>query len=378
MPSPLDRAAFDHAEDLTVGAEEELLLLDADSLDLAPAGAMLVVALDDSARFRPEFSAAQIEIVTGVRRTSTAVTEELAEGRRRVIAEAGGRVRLMGAGAHPFTTLWNQTSAGPRYDALLEAHGVGARLGALAAGLHVHVAVSGADRSLAVYNGLRSVMPYLIALGANAPFIAGRDSGLATVRCLLSGALPRHGTGPVLRSWDDLESLVSWGRMSGAIPDPSLYWWDCRLNLRTGTVEVRAPDAQSSLDDAEALISVVHAAAADIVARHDRGCSPAVQSSLAIDENRWRAARHGVAGALFDQHAEALAPARAVVGTLLDRIEPAADQLGGTQGLRHARTMLARDTPAMLRSIADRDGLPRLCAWFSERTEQTARRDDSR
>jgi glutamate---cysteine ligase / carboxylate-amine ligase len=376
-PAPIDRAAFDHAEDLTVGAEEELLLLDAETLDLAPVAKTLVLGLDDRSRFRQEFSAAQIEIVTGVRHTAVALADELAEGRRRVIAQTAGRVRLMGSGAHPFTAPWSKTSAGPRFDALLDAHGVGARLGALAAGLHVHVAVRGADRALAVYNGLREVMPLLIALSANAPFIAGRHSGLATVRCLLCDALPRHGTGPALERWSDLESLVSWGRISGAVPDPSQYWWDCRLNLRTGTVEVRAPDSQSSLDDAEALISVVHAAAADLARRHDGGEPMAVRSSTAIDEDRWRAARHGVAGTLVDQQIGALRPARAVIGALLDRIEPAAAALGGTRGIHHARLMLERDTPATLHSIARADGLPGLCRWLSQRTEQAARRDGS-
>jgi carboxylate-amine ligase len=218
-------------------------------------------------------------------------------------------------------------------------------------------------------------MPQLIALGANAPFIAGRDSGLATVRCLLCDALPRHGTGPMLERWSDLESLVSWGRTSGAVPDPSQYWWDCRLNLRTGTVEVRAPDAQSSLDDAEALISVVHATAADLAGRHDGGEPMPVRSSVAIDEDRWRAARHGVAGALLDQQAGTLVPARVAIGALLDRIEPVAAALGGTRGIHHARVMLQRDTPATLRSIARADGLPGLCRWLSQRTEQPARRD---
>jgi carboxylate-amine ligase len=220
-------------------------------------------------------------------------------------------------------------------------------------------------------------MPYLIALSANSPFIAGRDSGLATVRPTLADALPRHGTGPALRDWRELESLVAWGRETGAVPDPSQHWWDCRLNLRTGTVEVRAPDAQPSLDDAEALISVVHALASDLADRHDAGESSIGPSSLAIDENRWRAARHGLDGELLDHHAGSAAPARAVIGALLDRIEPAADRLGGAPGLRCARTMLARDTPAELRSLARRGGMTAICEWMAERTEQTALGRDS-
>src|SRR5436190_9143444 len=104
LTAPPDRALFDHADDATVGAEEELFLLDAESLDLLPVSGALVNALADGARFRRELSAAQIEIVTSVGHSSTDLSLELAEGRRRVIEQGGGRVRLMGVGAHPFST----------------------------------------------------------------------------------------------------------------------------------------------------------------------------------------------------------------------------------------------------------------------------------
>ena len=175
-------------------------------------------ALADGGRFRRELSAAQIEIVTGVGHSSSELARQLADGRRRVLERGGGRIRLMGVGAHPFSTPWTDLSPGSRYETLLADHGLGARLGALAAGLHVHVAVRGADRALAVYNGLRGLMPLLIALGANAPFIAGRDSGLATVRCKLSDALPRHGTGPPFPDWHAFKTLIGWGRRSLAGP----------------------------------------------------------------------------------------------------------------------------------------------------------------
>src|SRR5262249_54534427 len=154
---------------------------------------------------------------------------------------------------------------------LLAEHQLGVRLGALAAGLHVHVAVCGAERALAVHNALRTLMPALVAISANAPYIAGIDSGLATVRCTLADALPRRGTGPGVTSWDAYEETLRWGRDTGAVTDASRLWWDCRLNLRTGTIEVRAPDAQAALNDAEAVIAIVHAAVADLCTRHDAG-----------------------------------------------------------------------------------------------------------
>jgi carboxylate-amine ligase len=298
------------------------------------------------------------------------VRDHLAEGRRQAIAAAGGAVRLAGVGAHPFALPWSEIGPAPRYAALLDEHQLGVRLGALAAGLHVHVAVSGADRAIAVHDALRTLMPALVALSGNAPFIAGVDSGLATVRCTLADALPRHGTGPAFGDWEAFERSLRWGRVSGAVPEASRFWWDCRLNTRTGTIEVRAPDAQARLDDVEAIVAVVHAAAADLCARHDAGEALPAEDTLTIEENRWRAARYGVQGEMIDPQAGRLRPAREVIGETLERITPAAERCGAARGVALAHALLARDVPAEQRAIAQRDGLPALCRTLAASTEQ--------
>ena len=351
-----------------MAAEEELLLLDPRTFDLTPAAPGLFASLDDAERYRQEISPAQLEIVSGICTTSAEVREQLAEGRRQAVAAADG-LRLAGVGAHPFALPWSEIGSAPRYTALLAEHQLGVRLGALAAGLHVHVAVRGADRALAVHNALRTLVPALVALSANAPHIAGIDSGLATVRCTLADALPRHGTGPSFATWDAFEQALRWGRVSGAVPDPSRFWWDCRLNTRTGTIEVRAPDAQAGLDDVEALVAVFHAAVADLCARLDAGESLPVHEVMVIEENRWRAARYGLEGEMVDNEVERLRPAREVVAALLDRLHSAAVRCGGEAGIVRARAMLDRDVPREHREIAERRGLPALCRTLAERTE---------
>jgi len=363
------RAAFDHPVELTVAAEEELLLLDPQTFDLTSAAPGLFLDLADPDRYRQEISPAQLEIVSDVCTTSGEVRDQLAEGRRHAIAAAGGSLRLAGVGAHPFALPWSDIGDAPRYTALLAEHQLGARLGALAAGLHVHVAVCGAERALAVHNALRTLMPALVALSANAPYIAGIDSGLATVRCTLADALPRHGTGPSFTTWEAYDEALRWGRTTGAVPDASQFWWDCRLNVRTGTIEVRAPDAQAGLNEAEALIAVVHAAVADLCARHDAGEFLPVHEVIAIEENRWRAARYGLEGDLIDAETESQRPGREVIADILDRLAPAAERCGAAPGIRHARAMLARDVPGELREIGESRGLPALCRLLAERTE---------
>ena len=122
-------------------------------------------------------------------------------------------------------------------------------------GLHVHVAIRGADRALAVYNALRSHLPELAALAANAPFYEGRDSGLASVRSRISGLLPRQGVPPALPSWDAYEEALRWC----AFDDPRQWWWELRLHPVFGTVEVRVPDTQTTVADTAAVGAVVHA-----------------------------------------------------------------------------------------------------------------------
>jgi len=297
------------------------------------------------------------------------VRDQLAEGRRQAITAANGSLRLAGVGAHPFALPWSEIGSAPRYTALLAEHQLGVRLGALAAGLHVHVAVRGADRALAVHNALRTLVPALVALSANAPYIAGVDSGLATVRCTLADALPRHGTGPAFPTWDAFEQALRWGRVTGAVPDPSRFWWDCRLNVRTGTIEVRAPDAQANLDDVEALVGLVHAAVADLCARHDAGETLPVQDVMPIEENRWRAARYGVEGDMVDAEIERLRPTRELIAALLERLQAPAHAHGADAAMRHAGALLDRDAPREHRRIGEHRGLPALCRMLAERTE---------
>jgi carboxylate-amine ligase len=363
------RAIFDSVSDLTVGAEEELLLLDPVTFELAYTAEAVLAELGQPDRFRAELSSAQIEIVSGVCRDGAQVCAELKTARSQLIATLGGRFRIAGLGTHPFSSPWSELSEGDRYREIASDHPLGARLGALASGLHVHVAVAGSDRALAVYNAMRGLAPLITALGANAPFIAGRDSGMATVRPMLSDALPRQGVGPRFSSWIDLSDHVRWAVDSGAVADVSRFWWECRLNPRLGTVEMRAPDAQSSVDDTYALVTVIHAATADLCERFDDGEDLPAFETLRIQENRWRAARFGIRGHLIDLNGGGMAPTQILVSALLDRIEGAAKRCGAAMGIDLARAMVERDLPAWHRELAVHSGPHAIVRWAADQAE---------
>ena len=289
------RAAFDSHGAPTVGLEEELMLLDGETLDLAPRARDVVAELGDDPRFKIEMPAAQLEIVTAPHPTVREAAAELAAARQRLAQAVAGRYRVAGAGAHPFASGHGPLNPGARYEA------IGAEYASVANrqlifGLHVHVGIGGADRALAVYNALRSHLPDLAALAANAPFYEGRDSGLASVRSRLNGLLPRQGVPPPLTSFEAYADALRWC----GFDDPRQWWWELRLHPRYGTIEVRVPDTQATVADTAAIAGVVYTLVLGLAALHDAGVRMAVAESWRIDHNRWAACRHGIDAVMTD------------------------------------------------------------------------------
>lgn len=360
------RARFDEPAPMTIGVEEELMLLDARTLDLAPCAAALCAEADDP-RIRTELPAAQLELVTGAGAGAAEARAELAALRRRAteLAAAHG-ARLAGAGAHPFAAPEGALNEHPRYDRIAAEYGPVARR-QLVFGLHVHVCVRGADRALAVYNALRTHLPAVAALAANAPLYDGADTGLASVRPKLSELLPRQGVPPAFPDWDAVAAVHAWGRASGRVPEPASWWWEARLHPAHGTIEVRVPDAQTTLGETAAVVALVHALTAWLAARHDAGDLPAPVDTWRIEENRWSACRHGLDATLADPADGRVRPARAVLGTLLDAIGPCARELGCDAELADAATLVECNGALRQRAVAARGGAHAATAWLAER-----------
>jgi glutamate---cysteine ligase / carboxylate-amine ligase len=293
------RAAFEQHTAMTVGLEEELMLLDGETLDLAPHAAAVVDELGDP-RFKLEMPAAQLEIVTAPHASVADAAAELAEARRALAAAVAPRFRLAGAGAHPFAAGRGTLNAGPRYEAIAGEYASVAHR-QLVFGLHVHVAIPGADRALAAYNSLRSYLPDLAALAANAPFYEGHDSGLASVRSRISGLLPRQGVPPAFASFEAYAEALRWH----GFDDPRQWWWELRLHPFFGTVEIRVPDTQATIADTAAVATVAHALVTRLA---DEPIPPA--DSWRIDHNRWAACRHGAAALMTDPVTGAREPTR--------------------------------------------------------------------
>jgi carboxylate-amine ligase len=360
------RAAFAAPSEMTVGIEEELMLLDARTLDLAPRAHEVLAATGGDLRFKPELPAAQLEIAVPPAASVPAAAAALARARADIAAVAAPDARLAGAGAHPFAAPEGPVNPAPRYE-LLEAEFGAVIRHQLLFGLHVHVAVRPADRALAVYNALRSYLPDLAALAANAPFYAGRDTGLASVRPKIADILPRQGVPPEIPSWDALAAYLQWGRASGTVPEPGRWWFELRAHVGYGTVEVRVPDVQTTVAETAALAAVAHALVAWLAARHDAGDLPGAAATWRIAENRWAACRHGLEARLADLDTGVSRPVRARLHALLDDLDPVAGDLGCAVELRRARDLIERNGAVRQREVAAERGLHGLVEWLATR-----------
>ena len=357
------RRRFDERGGLTVGVEEEIMLLDPATLDLVPRVDELLRRLDGDPRFKPELPAAQIEIVTAPHTTAGAVLAQLAAARHDLARAAGDEIALAVAGAHPFAAEAGDLNSAPRYGAIREEYGIVAGR-QLVTALQVHVAIGGADRSLAVYNALRCHLPEILALAANAPYQGGVDTGLATVRPAVCLQLPRQGVPPHLHSWEQFAGELAWGARAGSLADPSRWWWELRPHPVHGTLELRVPDAQTTVAEAAGIVAFVQALCARLADQVDAGKPVPAPPTWRIAENRWSAMRYGVEGMLADLRSGERRPTRERLEELVDEVAPYAQRLGCADLLDSTRELVVRNGALRQREVAHRQGAYGLLEWM--------------
>ncbi len=369
------RKPFDDAAPLTVGIEEELMLLDGETLELAPRAPDVMRAVDGDARFKLELPAAQIELLTSPSATVGDAIAQLRAAREQLAVAADGLgLRVAGAGAHPFSAPLGELNGGSRYDRTRAEYGIVAEA-QLLCGLHVHVALGSADTTIAVHDALRSRLPELAALAAAAPYYAGRDTGLASVRPEIAALLPRQGVPPALHAIEGFAAELAWGAAAETLPEPRRWWWELRPHARHGTLEVRVCDTQPDARDAGALAAVVHALVADLAERHRAGALPPPAAGWRIAENRWAACRAGVRGQMADLDSGRREPTDERIARLLDELEPAARRLGCAAELGDARALLHEGGDATRqRLVGAEQGARGLTSWLAGRFAPELRR----
>lgn len=351
------RQTFEDSTDFTVGIEEEFAIVDPATLDLEHRFEQLHQAasrdevLADSVR--GELIDTEIEIRSGRGETFSEAAEMQRERRGRLFALAESlNLGLAATGTHPWANYLDQRIIKTDHYQLLreELRWVAQRNNTWS--LHVHVGVRGADRAVAVCDRMREVLPALLAMSANSPFLDHRDTGLHSVRTeIFTRTFPRCGVHEPFRTWADYEEFVALLAETESIVEATQLWWSVRPHHAFGTVEVRICDAQSSGDESLNLLALMVACVAQAAMDYDEHGYGAPLGQRQVEENLWRAIRWGMDGEMIDFRARRLVPTRQVLDDLVDWTGPARDRLGlevevpERNGAQRARAALAEGRP---------------------------------
>jgi len=327
------RDAFENGTDLTVAVEEEFALLDPETLSLVNRFEELKASAAGSAvddHLVGELIASEAEVRTGRCEGFPEAARLMGERRAQLSELASGLgVSLGSTGAHPWSRWQDQriidTPHYRRNDELLRY--VVWRNNTF--GLHVHVGIRGADRAIAVHDGLRVFLPHLLALSASSPLVEGVNSGLHSARTeIFTRMFPRCGVPDAYGTWAVFEEYVRTLYETGSIDEHTQLWWSVRPHLAYPTVEIRICDGQPDLAESRALAGFAYALAARIARAVDAGEPLPQPPPRMIEENFWRAIRYGLSGTLLDPGTYEPRPARAELERVAEWIGPVADELG--------------------------------------------------
>ena len=265
-------------------------------------------------------------------------------------------LKMMVAGAHPFSYWEREQEESPRYRALIEdTQFIARRL--LAFGMYVHVGIDDRNLAIDVMNAMRYLLPHILCLANASPFWQGLDTGLASYRSVLLDALPRTGIPNAFRSHNDYLSYVDTLLRTNSIPDPESIWWDIRPHSHQQNrsrprfqdgqsaqpaLEIRVCDALPDIDDVLAVAALIQATVAWMVDLRHRNMSFRLYDRTLIAENKWRAVRYGLKGKLLDFGIEQEVPIGDLLHELLERVEPVLDRLNCREEVAHIQTIMQR------------------------------------
>ena len=351
----LDRAVerFEASEDHTVGIEEEFSILDPRTLDLVPRYEELKAAAQAdpvlAKAVAGELISSEIEIISGAGSDLADALARQRERRSLLFALAAEHdVRLGATGTHPWadyreqpiidTEHYHRVEDGLKY--------VAWRNNTFS--LHVHVGVRDIDRAVRACDRLRPVLPLLLAISSNSPYLDGRDSGLHSARTQsFTKSFPRCGIPDAFGGWSGYRNYIEFLLHTSSIIEFTQVWWSVRPHFSFGTVEVRICDAQASAREADALASLLTACIAQALRDVDEGVPFDDPAPRLIEENMWRAIRHGLDGKLIDLERAEEYPARAAIERLAAWTAPIRAELGidfsfpERNGAQRQRAMIA-------------------------------------
>jgi carboxylate-amine ligase len=334
LDMPRVREVFEASTDFTVGLEEEFAILDPSTLtldqrfeDLRSAGQEDAVLAEAVAG---ELIKSEIEIRSGRGENFADAVARQRDARSRLFALAARHDALLGAtGTHPWSPWQEQEIIDTEHYRRVQESLQYVAWRNNTFSLHVHVGVHGAERAVRVCDRLRAVMPELLAISANSPFLDGRHSGLHSARSqIFTKSFPRCGIPDAFGGWQAYADYIDFLVRTKSIIEFTQVWWSVRPHHSYGTVEMRICDAQTSAEDSTALAGLITACIAQAAIDHDEGVPFEDPAGRMIEENFWRAIRNGLDGKLIDLDRTEEYPAAAALDRLLAWTAPARGVLG--------------------------------------------------
>jgi glutamate---cysteine ligase / carboxylate-amine ligase len=345
-------AHFGESTPFSVGVEEELMVLDAESLELAPRAVELIAASEGSGlpgRLKSELFASALELNTNVCESVDEAAEALAALRRLAADLADGLgLKIAGAGSHPTARPEDQEIADERrYAEFVEYAGVSARRQGVS-GLHVHVGMESAEACFHALEGVLPWLPVVLALSANSPYLEGEETGMMSNRAEVLAQLPRSGAPPAFRSYAEWEEFIEKFMRLGISADYTRFWWDIRPHPRFGTLEIRMPDQPTALERTLGFVDVLRDLCIAVLDQPQPGYDPAARGLY--QQNRWAAARFGLDAELFHLDGEHTAKASELAEELAgDKLD-----VSRTEADRQLEAGRARGVDAVCADLVDR------------------------
>jgi glutamate---cysteine ligase / carboxylate-amine ligase len=341
MPGASDlwESNFGSEPAFSLGIEEEVLLVGADNAIAGSGGTSIDAADPQTGEIDTELFTAMAESKSSVSENAKAALRALRAVRRELLAGGG---RILAAGVHPTVSPGEaEIQSTSRYAAIAETlRGV---LRTPICGQHVHVGMPDKEVAVRAYNGIRTHIPLINALAANSPFWFGVDSGLASSRTAIFRSYPRAAMAPHFDDFAEFCRVTQQVCDAAGLDDPTQIWWDARIHVGLGTIEIRAADTQTDLRRAAAIAALIHCLSR-IEAERDQSDIPARE---ALAESSFQATRHGLDAKLLDRDAVPL-PARELGRRTLELAGTVAAELDCEPELAHVETILERGCGAEL------------------------------
>jgi carboxylate-amine ligase len=337
----------------TLGIEEELMIVDGETLELVNGIETMLESLPETkGDVKPELMESVLEVSTTPCKNTREAGKQLRELRRVVQETARSKGLAIGsAGTHPFA-MWEDQRivARTRYRDLIAALRFVARQ-ELIFGQHVHIGVDDPDKAIHVANGMRVHLPLLLALSANSPFWRADSTGLLSTRMPIFRAFPRVGIPPTYKNFEEYSKRIGFMTESRVIEDYTYLWYDVRPHPTFGTVEIRVMDSQTRIEHTLGLAALCQALVKELCEHYEAGKRLSIYPYEMLDENKWLAARHGLDQELVDLPKTKRVSTRELALRVLERVRHHAEELGSADELEGIEDLLDRGNGATRQTV---------------------------